>query len=295
MEIEFKKKYKEFIIEPEYWVFIVSKSSLVSKKDTPQIIYDTRMKEKFWGISKFKKNGDKNSYVSKIKKGDYVAFYQCSPIKKFIGTAKLASSLETLKLEDLKRLSHDAIFKTSQYGVWLESPKECNPPIPLSETNFKPRQGSIHRLTKNGFLEITKEELSKAKKKPDPRPPSKEKINISITRRQGQPRFRKTALSDYNGKCAITGTSTEQVLEAAHIVPYSNKDGVNEPYNGILLRSDIHLLFDKNLIQIDHKTLRVSIAKELLNTEYKKYNKKLLKLVHEKSKESLKKRSEIFK
>lgn len=45
--------------------------------------------------------------------------------------------------------------------------------------------------------------------------------------------------------CAVTGETCESVLEAAHIVP-AHKGGCEVPSNGILLRTDIHRLFDSN-------------------------------------------------
>ena len=45
--------------------------------------------------------------------------------------------------------------------------------------------------------------------------------------------------------CAVTGETCESVLEAAHIVP-AHKGGCEVPSNGILLRADIHRLFDSN-------------------------------------------------
>jgi putative restriction endonuclease len=53
----------------------------------------------------------------------------------------------------------------------------------------------------------------------------------------------------YSRKCAISGEKTLPVLEAAHIKPYE-KLGPHEVSNGILLRSDIHKLFDKGYLTI---------------------------------------------
>jgi hypothetical protein len=56
-------------------------------------------------------------------------------------------------------------------------------------------------------------------------------------------------------------------LEAAHILLYKGKES-NQPWNGILLRADLHLLFDKNLLTIDPATLRVRLNPRLMKTEY---------------------------
>ena len=62
-----------------------------------------------------------------------------------------------------------------------------------------------------------------------------------------QARFAVT--SAYQSACAVTMEHSLPVLDAAHIRPYSD-GGEHEVSNGLLLRSDIHRLFDKvpNLI-----------------------------------------------
>lgn len=61
--------------------------------------------------------------------------------------------------------------------------------------------------------------------------------------RLGQGAFRILVTEAYERRCAITGERTLPVLESAHIKPYA-KSGPNNTSNGILLRSDLHKLFD---------------------------------------------------
>jgi len=68
--------------------------------------------------------------------------------------------------------------------------------------------------------------------------------------RQGQPEFRAALLKNYDGKCCVTRETSEEVLEAAHIEPYVNRKS-NHPRNGLLLRRDIHKLFDEGLLAVD--------------------------------------------
>lgn len=84
--------------------------------------------------------------------------------------------------------------------------------------------------------------------------------------RLGQQSFRDKLMAAYRRQCAITGCTVEAVLEAAHIEPYSENEN-QDIENGILLRSDIHLLFDSGLIWIDVNYL-VHTAEELNKTEY---------------------------
>jgi putative restriction endonuclease len=67
--------------------------------------------------------------------------------------------------------------------------------------------------------------------------------------RVGQGAFRILVTDAYNRRCSISGEKTLPVLEAAHIKPY-NQEGPQMISNGLLLRSDIHKLFDGNYITI---------------------------------------------
>ena len=99
---------------------------------------------------------------------------------------------------------------------------------------------------------------------------ARERVLSSIVRRRGQPAFRRRLLAAYCGRCAITGCVVEDVLEAAHIVPYRGPD-TNHPANGLLLRTDLHTLFDLRLIAIDVETMTLLVSRELSCTEYEEY------------------------
>lgn len=68
------------------------------------------------------------------------------------------------------------------------------------------------------------------------------------------------------GCCAITGCTALEVLEAAHIVPYRG-DHTHRVDNGLLLRVDLHTLFDCQLLWITHEHT-VELAPSLLATHY---------------------------
>lgn len=80
----------------------------------------------------------------------------------------------------------------------------------------------------------------------------------SIALRRGQPAFRESLTRAYGGRCAITGWEVLEALEAAHIVPFAD-GGRAVPTNGLLLRADLHTLFDLHLITVepDDRTVRV--------------------------------------
>jgi putative restriction endonuclease len=89
----------------------------------------------------------------------------------------------------------------------------------------------------------------------------------SIAIRQGQTKFRNALLLAYQRRCAISGCDAEPVLEAAHITPFRGQD-TNHIQNGLLLRSDIHTLFDRGLLGINPFTWRVLLHKSILGTQY---------------------------
>ena len=82
-------------------------------------------------------------------------------------------------------------------------------------------------------------------------------------RRLGQGSFRALVADTYRWRCAVTGERAHPVLEAAHIVPVS-EGGRHELGNGILLRSDIHRLFDGGYVSMtpDYRFLVSNRLKE---------------------------------
>lgn len=70
-----------------------------------------------------------------------------------------------------------------------------------------------------------------------------------VTPRLGQGLFRLEVRDAYQGACAITHEHSSPVLEAAHILPYS-RGGEHRVDNGILLRRDLHRLFDLGYVTV---------------------------------------------
>lgn len=110
---------------------------------------------------------------------------------------------------------------------------------------------------------------------PDPREAlNLEKIEDTTALRQVvlrryQTAFRQALLNTRSNCCAITGTSELSVLEAAHIIPYSERFADRDKLeNGLLLRSDIHKLFDAHLISINPKTKEVEVSDRIGSSDY---------------------------
>jgi len=76
--------------------------------------------------------------------------------------------------------------------------------------------------------------------------------------RLGQGAFRVLVTDAYHRRCAVTGERTLPVLEAAHIQPYAEK-GPHLISNGLLLRSDLHTLFDDGYLTVT-EDFRVEVS-----------------------------------
>jgi hypothetical protein len=100
------------------------------------------------------------------------------------------------------------------------------------------------------------------------------KVESQQVRREGQREFIKTMERIWRGQCVVTGTSVREVLDGAHIYPYGGK-ATNNPRNGLLLRADIHRLFDRHCIslQYDAGDLVFHVAPDLLAGEYAKFHR----------------------
>lgn len=107
---------------------------------------------------------------------------------------------------------------------------------------------------------------------PDNTEDAREKTLRAIVQRAGQPAFREALLEAYCGRCAVTGCPVADVLEAAHITPYRGKQ-TNHVQNGLLLRADIHTLFDLGLVAIDASrgAFRLVISNALAGSEYAQF------------------------
>lgn len=106
-------------------------------------------------------------------------------------------------------------------------------------------------------------------------PPIDERVLREISDRRGQPAFRNALISAY-GVCAISGCKDVQALEAAHVRPHSDGSDYRTS-NGILLRADIHTLFDLRLISVEPQNGIVVVAAGLSAT-YQQYSGKPLRL-----------------
>jgi hypothetical protein len=84
--------------------------------------------------------------------------------------------------------------------------------------------------------------------------------------RQGQAEFRTKLINVYGARCMVTGLTIREALEAAHICAYRGQDS-NHVCNGLLLRADLHALFDRFLFSIEPDSRRVRLSARLKASE----------------------------
>lgn len=117
-------------------------------------------------------------------------------------------------------------------------------------------------------------------------------VNTKRKERKNQAKFRENLLNSYNGKCTILNEGPLDVLDACHIEEHK-ESGNNQLSNGLIMRSDLHRLFDKRLLNINPDSFEIEIDSSLSNTRYYNLNGKQIRKTNKgtfPSKEFLQKR-----
>ena len=172
-----------------------------------------------------------------------------------VGTSQEKTTMAQLERSLMRWLDYAA---TSQEKISMSQAEDELIDLPVESLD----EITIDRENIESKLDFNPENLTDAR----------ERTIRAIVQRQGQSKFRTELLKAYSGQCAITDCDAE----AAHIFPYLGTD-TNHVTNGLLLRADIHTLFDLYLISIDPDTSEIVVSSSLLNTCYKELNGKSLK------------------
>lgn len=99
-----------------------------------------------------------------------------------------------------------------------------------------------------------------------------------IKQRRGQRIFRDTLIS-HAATCAVSGCNIVDILEAAHITAYKN-DTHNHVSNGLLLRCDMHTLYDLELFAIEPDSFVIYFSPQIQDKEYTRYHGKKLHVMY---------------
>jgi hypothetical protein len=96
---------------------------------------------------------------------------------------------------------------------------------------------------------------------------AREWTECQVVARRGQQAFRSELMTAYEGRCSISGCDVADVLEAAHVTPYLGPQ-TNHVTNGLLLRADLHTLWDCHLLMADPTTRTVILHSRLKGSSY---------------------------
>lgn len=153
----------------------------------------------------------------------------------------------------LKSFCSAALKSLKQYAQYEQEVMEADR-IVAQETN--PKTISAKLIT---HFDLTKEG---------------EDVASESKRRKGQDYFRRMILTNYGGRCALTGMDIPQLLLANHIIPWAEKahkqDRLN-PCNGICLSALYDKAFDQGLITISPDDYSVVLSSVLRENETKEY------------------------
>ncbi|WMY76430.1 HNH endonuclease signature motif containing protein [Buttiauxella selenatireducens] len=99
-----------------------------------------------------------------------------------------------------------------------------------------------------------------------------------IKQRRGQKAFRDSLITQA-AQCAVSNCAIVDILEAAHITAYKN-DTHNHISNGLLLRCDMHTLYDLDLFSIEPDSFLIYFAPQIQDKEYTRYHGKKLHVAY---------------
>tara|TARA_B100000287_G_C20510934_1_gene732980 strand:- start:97 stop:954 length:858 start_codon:yes stop_codon:yes gene_type:complete len=269
-------------MKQNHFIYPVSPDSEWSLGNDPSFTYER--------FEKVVANGEKSIFQLKtgfhqIKHSDYIWVYYTAP----------DSALKAVGWVSVSPYIHDVWTTESGNDQWAVeitwdkklSKKLLDSPISLSGMgqNVRGAAVSANSSTEKRIHKWLNGSLTSHEKLMD------EEVKFTSSRirtRQGQPRFRENLLRFYQNRCVVTGCEDTEVLQAAHIKGVRDL-GRHAITNGLLLRADVHTLFDLGIITIS-EDLRVRVDKNRVNDpEYKNLDGKLLKSLTKQKESDLRK------
>lgn len=158
-----------------------------------------------------------------------------------------------LTTADPRHVFYEAILKSSTFEEYFAKVGD----VVVVPPTYRERIGASRELKymrdRCGWVaeaEIAAELPAAEEFRPDPATDARLHVVRAVAQRQGQAAFRRDLIEIYDGRCAVTGCRVQPLLEAAHVTPYRGAY-TNVLSNGILLRSDIHSLWDLGLLAVD--------------------------------------------
>ncbi len=101
-----------------------------------------------------------------------------------------------------------------------------------------------------------------------------------LVQRVGQQSFRKELIRAYDGTCAMSSCDVLPALQAAHISAYRGPKS-QLTSNGLLLRADLHLLYDAHLLSVRPDSMRIEVAESIGDSAYADLAGRQIRLPHD--------------
>jgi hypothetical protein len=222
------------------------------------------------------------SVIDEISHGKHEKIrYRCPKCNKSkLSLTPTKSFRYTCGVKDCKHETNEPIedpiavdtYRASYQISWIDLPGELDGGI-LRGLCLKPKsQHAIRELNYTLFLDALPPRIKGPAKKllpTDNTPIPSGHIPRVGKARVGQTKFRKRLKERYGDNCALSGSAPSHVLDAAHLYSYAEV-GVHDEYGGLLIRRDLHRLFDLGLILVDPKSLNIFVDESL--SEYPVYH-----------------------
>ena len=211
-----------------------------------------------WGVAKCS---------SRLEKGDYIWAYFSKPVGAVMAVGRARSGAHYMA---------DA----GRDGIWIDWDWKLTDELlesPITAASLQQRVPFSVTPASDQALRAIERWMSGRRSRPRTLPRTVTFKTVEVEQRQGQPAFRQDLMQAYGNRCAVTGCAVRDVLQAAHVVPVKD-DGRHAVSNGILLRADLHNLFDRGLMYFDVAG-RVRFAEIITDPEYTKLGGKRCPLV----------------
>ena len=157
-------------------------------------------------------------------------------------------------------------YVASYSGAWQDLSGRISAQNLRTACEYPKAQHSIRRLRWEKFTDLLEDyEAAQLERYARLRCESAPKGGHSrrLTRvRLGQAEFRRRLVEKFGSSCAVSGRCPVDALEAAHLYSFARL-GEHVEGGGLLLRRDIHRLFDKGLIAIEPESSLVDVARFL--------------------------------
>jgi hypothetical protein len=144
------------------------------------------------------------------------------------------------------------------------SPDECRQLATRTKSQLSIREVDLAKL--DSYLAALPNSDTETYRRRDARLQGGHRLTVARVR-IGQESFRRELRRKYGSTCAVTGETHEAVLEAAHLYRFA-ESGEHHEDGGLLLRRDVHALFDRLLVTVNPESLEVVVDDELKSDPY---------------------------